>query len=92
MPRNAANTTVNAQNWVTEDRRTPRSLQLIETWVAVKSLEDCGYVVGVSVWVFELEHTVHILCIYVCVHAIYIHIHTYVRHMYKWGSVYLMDI
>lgn len=92
MPRNAANTIMNAQNWVTEARRTSGSLQLTETWVAVKSLEDCGYVVGVSVWVSELEHTIHILYIYVCVHAIYIHIHTYVHHMYKWGSVYLMDI
>ena len=47
--------------------------------MAVKSLEDCGYVVGVSVWVFKLEHTIHVLYIYVCVHAIYIH--TYI-HMF----------
>lgn len=76
MPSNAANPIVNAQNWVTEARRTSQSLQRMETWVAVKSLEDCGYVVGVSVWVFKLEHTIHILYIYVCVHAIYIYTHT----------------
>lgn len=79
MPSNTANPIVNAQHWATEAGRTSQSLQWMETWVAVKSLEDCGYVVGVSVWVFKLEHTIHVLYIYVCVHAIYIH--TYI-HMF----------
>ena len=49
--------------------------------LAVQPLDDGGGVV-VIVQVSELEHTIHILYIYVCVCAMQ-PIYTYVCHMYK---------